>query len=430
MATNTQRITALEKDVAALKKAVGALQPVPAPLPTTTHTPAPTPVPVPPAPTPTPTPVPAPTPAPTTTPGVAKTAAELIAARLVPPYNKANVRGTGHAAMVKGYTPGVWPYTPDMTNTGERDEIGPVTAQCAEWLIGGSLDNMLNMSRSHSALPVHFRVGGKRVDFTSYPRAGCAMGDCNPLLTIASPYYAEQGHYPGCNLVPYLATGDNFYLEELKDAATFHLMRMNPDYRGESKGLIERGQVRTYAWGLRDIATLVMVTDDPYWKAILENNRVEFNTRFVKSAIAINKLGFITDDYAEGDSTHVSPWQADFLSFVMGWMVYSGKFPEWRENYEWTCKQLLMRANGTDGFPKTKALGYWWQSKGAGTGAQLAQINGLTEGTSLNASYDVSYTAYFRGALKLAALNGVTGAQAGFNWVDPQVTWIPPKWSV
>ena len=37
MATTSQRLTALEKDVAALKVAVGALQPVPAPAPTPTY---------------------------------------------------------------------------------------------------------------------------------------------------------------------------------------------------------------------------------------------------------------------------------------------------------------------------------------------------------------------------------------------------------
>ena len=57
----------------------------------------------------------------------------------------------------------------------------------------------------------------------------CA-GDCK------SPYEADAAHQPGLAYLPYLVTGDYYYLEELQFWTMFNLFRTNPGYRAKPRG--------------------------------------------------------------------------------------------------------------------------------------------------------------------------------------------------
>jgi hypothetical protein len=372
-----------------------------------------------------------------------------VAARLVLPYNKGEARRAARHPQYS-YKPGAWKevgFLPDMGSTGERQEIGLVTDATAEWLTGGSPNNMLVQAEAHASVPVHFRVDGKMVDITKFPKASCYY---SKEAVHADPWFNKSGyairpeiaHYPNLNYVAYLATGDLYYLQELQDAATFALIWGNPEYRGYSKGLLWENQTRGYAWSLNLIASAYIATPEnppapllpkAYWKTIIDSNREDFTARWVKNGVRNPLTGchFAVDLSKD----HVAPWQQDFLGFVMGWMIWTGQFPDWRENYEWHARQAIDRASGKVGYPRSRAVQYYYKTSGVSDMASLARVNWLVE--TGNGQYppktDSSYAAYLRGNLKVATLNKVAGAADSFTYADSQskkLNFIPMKWAV
>lgn len=365
-----------------------------------------------------------------------KTPSELFSSRLVLPFDKKRVSKVT-APRTLTYVAGGWPGYTDMAATGERDEIGLVTASIGEWLCGGSPNNMLVWAKSHASVPIHFRdKDGQIVSIVKEPRASCYY---DPRAVAADPWYEVKGpvkpdtaHYPACNFVPFLATGDRFYLEEIQFAANYHSLVQNPGYRGYSKGLIDTQQTRSYAWALRDIASAYLATPESapaglhpksYWKAILDTNRDNFLAKWVGK----NGCHFAVD-VAEG---RVGPWQQDMLGIVLGWMVYTGRFDDWSQIYEWHIRQAIDRTSGKSGYPRSRAIKYYYE-KNAPDMATLALVNGLSE--TADGSYptgtDTAYCAYLRMNLKIAVLNGIPDAPGCFAYADSQTPYVEPKWAV
>src|SRR5690554_2960765 len=90
-------------------------------------------------------------------PKIVRTPAQLVADRLVLPFDSDAVR---HRDQVPSFTyrPGVYAevgLNPNMPGTGERPEIGLVTEPQADWMMGASPDNMLVWAEAHGSIPVH-----------------------------------------------------------------------------------------------------------------------------------------------------------------------------------------------------------------------------------------------------------------------------------
>lgn len=400
-------------------------------------------------------------------PTIVKQPAELIASKLVLPYSRSVAMGAMNYPTYT-YKPGAWGevgLTPDMGTTGERPEIGIVTDHIAAWLAGGSATNMLAQAEANGTAPIHFRHHngvpspggtGEAVNLLDDPRMKYASCYGDPRAVKANPWFDRSGakvqtdlaHLPNLCYVPYLATGDLYYLQEVQDAATYTLIWANPEYRRFERALLQDEQTRGYAWGLNLLASAYIATKiaegsgklpapllpSSYWKRVLDNNRAEFERRWVKNGD--NKPLIATCHFAvdiiEGN---FRPWQQDMLGAVMGWMIYTGQFPEWRSNYEWHMQQAFMRASGSTGYPRTQAARYEYILTGATDMASLARINGLTDTSNGHYPPDVdkSYVAYLRANLKIAAINGVSGAQANFTYVDSEakrLRYIPIKWAI
>lgn len=358
----------------------------------------------------------------TVTPAIARTPAELVSAKLVLPFSKTNTANppTYPTYALGGYeSVGLTPY---MGTTGERQEIGLVTDAQGAWLCGGSANNMLVQAEAHADVPVHF---GK-VSLTDQPNASTYSAAAGtPFFdTGGHPVTPEMAHYPSLNFIPYLATGDIRYLEELQAEATFMVINGPPLYRQYDKGLLREDQPRGYAWGLRSLAQAYLATPDDaadhllpksYWKRLLDNNRDRFKAAFVES-----KSAFIQGTRAAMSDPNywVAPWEQDYLGFVLGWMVWTGQFDDWRVNYEWHMGQAIMRA----GFG-AKAIGYHWT---VGAATDYATIL-----SQVAPSDDANYKAFFRGNLKVAVLNKVPGAEAAFAVADGLAKgFVPYRWSV
>lgn len=360
-------------------------------------------------------------------PAVTRKPADLVEARLMLPFSKSSTRS---ASSYPNYSRGSYKsvgLTPYMGATGERQEIGLVTDAEGMWLCGGSPNNMLVQAEAHGDVPVHF---GK-VDLTKTPWATTyAQGKGSPYFnTTGYDVQPETAHYPSLSYIPYLATGDQFYLEELQAEATYQLISSpgEPGYRP----LLDGGQPRGMAWTLRSIASAYLATMEAekrgslsdallpssYWKGRLDIYRGALTAKYVKSADArVQAFRTMINDYGYW----IAPWEQDFLGAVLGWMVWTGQFNDWREIYEWSVQQAIRRAA-----LGARAIGYHWKVAGSAVDYRsLIAANPEPVG-------DTSYKAYYRANLKIAVLNGVAGAKEAFAVANGLSTnYRPWKWAV
>jgi len=397
---------------------------------------------------------------------MARTPTELGAAKLILSYREAFTSNADLA--VTYFYNGQYLGTPDIGTGGERPELGFIHEAIARFLAGtGHWPSVLALFESHGNIPVHFRHKngvpsgdgtGDMLNLLDDPkllRASCYYSKdpvgANPWFDITkSPVTPDLAHYPMVSYAAYLLTNDVFHLEELQHAATYAIIWGNPEYRGFAKCLLQDDQTRGYAWGLELVAQAYLATKlaesqgplpngllpSSYWKRISINNALEFKRRWVDNG---DKNGLTGCHFAVhlDEANWLRPWQQDFLGIVMGWMIYTGEFPEWNGNYSWHMRQAIDRASGKVGYPKSQATFYVYnthkQSGVDGNGnpiwqvavnnmAELATFNGLKETPDgqYPADFDGYYAAYLRANLKLGGMNGIAEAAALVPYTDEQ----------
>jgi hypothetical protein len=240
-----------------------------------------------------------------------------------------------------------------MPSTGGRPDIGLQHAWAALYIL--SMDARarqvtVGLGDLAGSWPVHYRDKNtdQVVSILEYPyvrdiRIG--SDSYNPLTkkhedmprctsteagACTTPYTPDSAHQPSFAYLPYLLTGDSYYLDELQFWANWNLVTMNPYYRSLAKGLVKGNQVRAQAWSLRTLGHAAYITPDThpmkaYFNQVLQHNLDFYNTTFAGSAT--NQLGFIDNtatSYAvayggpTGPNTGVAPWMDDFFTSAVG----------------------------------------------------------------------------------------------------------------
>ncbi len=146
---------------------------------------------------------------------------------------------------------------------------------------------------------------------------GCG-GDCT------TPYTQDISHQPSLAYVPYLVSGDYYYLEEMQFWAMYDVFNSNPNYRGNVQGLVISEQLRGQAWALRTLAQAAYITPDADvlktdLVTMMNNNLDWYNTNYSTNASA-NKLGVLLNGYsvAYNNGTATAPWMDDFFTSAIG----------------------------------------------------------------------------------------------------------------
>ena len=189
----------------------------------------------------------------------------------------------------------VWP----LNMTGDRPDIGLLPAWAAEYMVhkrADQRDYLLAMgSTVAGAIGLHIDEPDgsmlsldKHLTFFLAP-PGTASG--NEGYAGGGPggygvvFSAEGGsaHTPSLSYLPYLLTGDHFYLDEMKYWANHALLSM-PWMRDGRAGIITNNQVRDIAWALRNIADAAAYTPDTdahkaYFTEKLLNNINDLNAK-------------------------------------------------------------------------------------------------------------------------------------------------------
>jgi hypothetical protein len=256
------------------------------------------------------------------------------------------------------------PYFPA---TGGRIDIGLLPGWTAAYVMGMDARAkrvMLGHGNAAGTFDMHFRDKlTKRPlsldDFNDVTILGNPGDTTHPFPVCASqcdtPYSVDTSHQPNLAYMPYLVTGDHFYLEELQFWATYNMITSNPAYRDYASGLLHSDQIRGQGWSLRTLGEAAFITpdNDPmknYFKQKLENNISYYINEFVTkntNSLGINPTGYA---FAYEAGRGVAPWQDDFFTSAVGHLVEMG-FNSAKPLLEWKAKFSIGRMTSS---------GYCW----------------------------------------------------------------------
>ena len=155
--------------------------------------------------------------------------------------------------------------------------------------------------------------------------SNAVVGTCTATsYKTGNPDRWDNAHQPAESYVPYMVTGDYYYMSELAFGASHNEAWSNETYRGYSKGLIDtsHSQPRGKAWVLREMVDAAWLLPDSYplkaeFNADVNNAIADFNATYTDNPNA-NPLGVINGtDYALNGHANVgiAPWQQDFATW-------------------------------------------------------------------------------------------------------------------
>ncbi|MCC2955032.1 hypothetical protein LK542_05295 [Massilia sp. IC2-477] len=304
----------------------------------------------------------------------------LIATKAVPNYDQAisvpeaslnALKAEWTGAITQPMATGL--AIPSMPTTGGRRDIGLLPSWTVMYLL--SMDKRArevtlgtaDLSGSWSShirdkqtdLPVsvndypYMSVLGRGSDTFNWK---LARDEKFPACAVAGgcgvPNDHDTSHQPNLAYVPYLVTGDYYYLEELQFWGMYSTLVDNPYYRGFEKGIVSPDQVRGQAWSLRTLAEAAYITPDSHplksqFLGFIDNNLDWYNNTYTTGAATSNALGVITNGYAivYEDGTGLAPWQDDFFTSAVGHAAELG-FVKAETLLRWKVKFPIARMVG------------------------------------------------------------------------------------
>jgi hypothetical protein len=392
----------------------------------------------------------------------------LMASGLLPHFDNSVHNGTARPTRPQTYKiMELAGLTRSMPMTGERDDIGPVTEQQADFICTGrttALDTLLAQAEAAGTIPWHFRDErtDAPLDTIHYTKATLYSRETgDPFIArTETGMHVDSAHQPAVAYLPYLLTGDPYHLETLQFQVTFNVIESPPEYRYRTQ------QPRGQAWSLRTLGQAAQVTPDtlPHWllprsyfRELLNRQRDWLTHDFVDSNEIIRSVFRTTDqtflsrnDGAIEAGTVTDPWQEEFQAFIFGWLVQMGHV-DWEAVFRWKLGSTTARTDGKSGWiravptlyrqlvrehrnsPWVQSWGESWQMNQTRQDLHYADPNRL----EFNKGGDIVYPSYTRAALAMGARLGVAEAKPCFEWLDPEIrrhltggVRLDYKWSV
>jgi hypothetical protein len=259
-----------------------------------------------------------------------------------------------------------------MPSTGGRDDIGLLPGWAAQYLLSmdkRAKDVTLGTADLAGSWSSHYRDRNtdQPVSLVDYPymtilgrstdtmnpvtRKYEAFPNCATTTACATPNTHDTSHQPSFAYLPYLLTGDYYYLEELQFWAMYNVFSSNPGYRQNVKGLFQSDQVRGQAWALRTVAEAAYITPDndrlkSHLSGFVNSNLDWYNSTYTNNATA-NALGVVINGYSivYSNGTGLAPWQDDFFTSAVGHTADLG-FKEAEALLRWKSKFPMGRMTG------------------------------------------------------------------------------------
>jgi len=322
--------------------------------------------------------------------------------------------------------------TQRMANTGAQPAIGPLPRWASVYIVDPDVrayNWMLANTDALGAYSIHYRdaATGWPVSIQKHPYVtitnwayasstasqasakgtqykadllpsctnNSVVTNCNVSWYVTgNPNVWDNAHQPAESYVPYLVTGDYYYMSELAFGASHNEIWTNEAYRGYSQGLIDRGhtQVRGKAWVLREMANAAWLLPDNHplkreFTADVENSLADWNAKYTNNPNA-NPLGVLDDGAIYGVNggkrNGVAPWQHNFLTWSVGHAAELGftgapEFQNWLARFE-IGLMTDWQNNPTQGYCWLQASAYNVQVKDA-TGNWLPSFSAVYKAT-------------------------------------------------
>jgi hypothetical protein len=366
---------------------------------------------------------------------------------LIASWNSSNRAPLGNGIVIE--------YFP---TTGGRDDIGPLPKWTAVALMtgdGDALEVMNGVGTLAGSFSVHYRARdtGRALSIDDHPtvtlnQSAAQYSDPADKLPACanceSPYTVDSAHQPSLAFVPYLLTGDPYYLEELYFWTSYNFISQNWDYREKDQGLLVSQQVRAQAWTLRTLAhTAWICPDDDPERAMLTDKLQNNFAWYATNAVDSNPFGWWgsqsnwntdggrpDENMAADVRYYTSPWQSDFLVWAFDYANGLG-FTQAAQTRDWLAQFTVGRFtndpdyNPFDGAPYHIAVS-------SDTGDDYATWEELWEKsfagrtdpppTALpSASCSMCYPINARVALTGAIHAGIPEAQEAYDFVTSQL---------
>ncbi len=340
--------------------------------------------------------------------------------------------------------------------TGGRPEIGPYPRWTALYLLSQderARASMMANADAAAAVPVHYRddTTGQPIDTISNPNLSVYGTPTVPKSEDPTIWAADTAHQGSFAYVPYLITGDRFYLDEAMFWASWNVFSMPSAYRSNAASLISRQQIRGQAWALRSIGEVHRMLPDshsmkPFYQTILSNNLKWYKETYVDKQLG-STLGMV---HLNSDSAQHPPWMGDFLMIVLAQLAENAE-PDAAAILSWFSNFYVDRfQREAEGFCTARAPGYHWyttDTDGApirswstlfarnypGDAGKPCTSLSITEGYPTGAA---GYAAYARGMLGATANAGISrahGIHSKWKSMTPQMDSAftsDPTWAI
>jgi hypothetical protein len=280
--------------------------------------------------------------------------AYLIATKAVPNFDQSfapsETELSALASTINSSNTGpmtIGPVTAYMGMTGGRGDIGPLPSWSVMYLLSmdkRAKDVMLAAADGSGSWSVHYR--DEKTDYPlrtdsvansgisthanlgwlgPLPVPRCANND-NTLCETA--YGDDTAHQPSLVYLPYLVTGDYYYLEELQFWAASNPLATDPNNSGRGLGLVRWQQVRGQAWSLRTLGHVSYITPDAHPLKSYFTTQLDANLDFYNATYVVgnpNKLGaYDGSGQSSVEAPASAPWQDDFLTWSFGYLAELG----------------------------------------------------------------------------------------------------------
>lgn len=266
---------------------------------------------------------------------------------------------------------------PRFPATGGRADIGPLPRWTALYLVSQddrARASMLANADAAAGVPVHYRdeKTDQPLSVSAYPSVSVRFGSSSPALPNASGstiWEPDSDHQASFAFMPYLITGDAFYLDETMFWAAWNIAGVDPYFRKNEQGLIRNNQVRGQAWGLRSIweSKAALPDNHPmkaYFSTMLQNNLTDWAGFYKAGNAQTSPLGAITSELSGVNGAHqIPPWQNDFVAIVLSLLAENGETKA-KDVLNWVSNFTVGRySKDAEGFCAARAPGYYWTSK-------------------------------------------------------------------
>lgn len=293
----------------------------------------------------------------------------LSAQNLIPHLNTTGL-ATGPILTVSDYKPMSTCGMPqNMGSTGGYPGLGIITGWQAQYLVRNAPETAWrNQAEAMNTYPVFVRdpdTYGPMDIIDTWPTANMySNNEGQPYINKGpSPCRTDQGHLPSALYVPWLLTGDPYYLEAMQFVSNYQQLSLPSDARVMVMG-------RYIAWPTRAIAELVASCPDSvpswllprsYWQHWLDVMRGYFEDRACNSSDpiyyvfhSIYECGQTTDLDPNKSGDHV--WQQGMVDLVASWIATWSD--DWTTAAEWAIHSSVDRASATSGWVRSHAAPY------------------------------------------------------------------------